>query len=126
MKIANGVITITDRQSRVATIKLADIFTGNGLIHITDNVMMPPRPMPGKSIVAVAQKTPDLSSLLSALNFASNDGDLVKLLSKRGTFTMFAPTNDAFNGLAAEPLGSGKTATDLLMPANKALVRTVL
>lgn len=126
IKIANGVITITDGQGRVATIRLADILTGNGVIHIIDNVMVPPKPMLGKSIVAVAQKTPELSSLVSALTFASNDGDLVKLLSKRGTFTVFAPTNDAFNGLAAELLGAGKTATDLLVPANKALVRAVL
>ena len=48
------------------------------------------------------------------------------LLSKRGTFTVFAPTNDAFDALAVELLGTGKTATDLLVPANKALVRTVL
>lgn len=126
IKIANGVITITDGQGRVATIKLADILTGNGVIHITDCVMMPPKPMLGKSIVAVAQKTPELSSLVAALTFASNDGDLVKLLSKRGTYTVFAPTNDAFSALAVELLGAGKTAADLLVPANKTLVRGVL
>ena len=126
IKIVNGVITITDGQGRVATLRLADFLTGNGVIHIIDNVLMPPKPMLGKSIVAVAQKTPELSSLVAALKFASNDDDLVKLLSKRGTFTVFAPTNDAFNGLATELLGAGKTATDLLVPANKALVRAVL
>lgn len=126
IKIANGIITITDGQGRVATIRLADILTGNGVLHITDCVMMPPKPMLGKSIVAVAQKTPQLSSLVAALGFASNNNDLVKLLSKRGTFTVFAPTNDAFDALAVELLGAGKTATDLLVPANKALVRTVL
>lgn len=126
IKIANGVITITDGQGRVATIKLADILTGNGVVHITDCVMMPPKPMLGKSIVAVAQKTPELSSLVAALTFASNDGDLVKLLSKRGTYTVFAPTNDAFSALAVELLGAGKTAADLLVPANKTLVRGVL
>jgi uncharacterized surface protein with fasciclin (FAS1) repeats len=127
IRIANGIITITDGQGRVATIRLADILTGNGVLHITDCVMMPPKPMLGKSIVAVAQKTPQLSSLVAALGFASNNNDdLVKLLSKRGTFTVFAPTNDAFDALAVELLGAGKTATDLLVPANKALVRTVL
>jgi uncharacterized surface protein with fasciclin (FAS1) repeats len=124
--IANGVITITDGQGRVATIRLADILTGNGVLHITDCVLMPPKPMLGKSIVAVAKKTPQLSSLVAALGFASNNNDLVKLLSKRGTYTVFAPTNDAFNALAVELLGAGKTATDLLVPANKALVRGVL
>ncbi len=126
IRVVGGVITITDGQGRVATIKLADILTGNGVIHIIDNALMPPKPMLGKSIVAIAQKTPELSSLVAALTFASNDGDLVKLLSKRGTYTVFAPTNDAFNALAAELLGAGKTATDLLVPANKALVRSVL
>ena len=96
------------------------------MIHIIDNVLMPPKPMLGKSIVAVAQKTPELSSLVAALTFASNDGDLVKRLSKRGSLTVFAPTNIAFNALAVELLGPGKTATDLLVPANKALVRSVL
>ena len=124
--IANGIITIIDGQGRVATIRLADILTGNGVLHITDCVMMPPKPMLGKSIVSVAQKTPQLSSLVAALGFASNNNDLVKLLSKRGTFTVFAPTNDAFDALAVELLGAGKTAKDLLVPANKALVRAVL
>ena len=126
IKVANGIVTITDGQGRVATIKLADVLTGNGVIHIIDNVLMPPKPMLGKSIVAVAQKTPELSSLVAALTFASNDGDLVKRLSKRGSLTVFAPTNIAFNALAVELLGPGKTATDLLVPANKALVRSVL
>lgn len=126
IKIANGIITITDGQGRVTTIKLADILTSNGAIHITDNVLMPPKPLLSKSIVAVAQKTPAVSSLVAALTFASNEGDLVKLLSKRGSFTVFAPTNDALNTLAVELLGAGKTATDLMVPANKALVRSVL
>lgn len=126
IKVANGIVTITDGQGRVATIKLADVLTGNGVIHIIDNVLMPPKPMLGKSIVAVAQKTPELTSLVAALTFASNDGDLVKRLSKRGSLTVFAPTNTAFNALAVELLGPGKRATDLLVPANKALVRSVL
>lgn len=124
--IANGVITITDGQGRVTTIKLPNILTINGVIHITDNVIMPPKPMLGKSILDVAQKTPELSSLVEAVIFASKDLDLVKLLGKRGTLTVFAPTNDAFNALAAELLGPGKTAADLLVPANRDLVRTVL
>ena len=126
IKINGGVITITDGQGRIATIKLADILAGNGVIHIIDNALMPPKPMLGKSILDVAQKTPELSSLVKAAIFASKDMDLVKLLGKRGTLTVFAPTNTAFDALAAELLGAGKTATDLLVPANKDLVRAVL
>jgi uncharacterized surface protein with fasciclin (FAS1) repeats len=106
IKIANGIVTITDGQGRVATIRLADILTGNGVLHITDCVLMPPKPMLGKSIVDVASKTPSLSSLVAALGFASNNNDLVKLLSKRGAYTVFAPNNDAFDALAAELLGA--------------------
>ena len=124
--IANGVITITDGQGRVARITLADILTGNGVLHITNCVLMPPKPMLGKSIVDVAKKTASLSSLVKALDFASNNNDLVRLLSKRGTYTVFAPDNAAFDALAVELLGAGKTANDLLVPANKALVRGVL
>jgi uncharacterized surface protein with fasciclin (FAS1) repeats len=126
IKVVNGVITITDGQGRVATIRLSDIQTGNGVVHVIDNALMPPRQLLGRSIVAVAQRTPELSSLVSALTFASNDGDLVNRLTQRGSLTVFAPTNAAFNALAAELLGAGKTATDLLVPANKALVRSVL
>ena len=120
IKIVNGVITITDGQGRVATLRLADFLTGNGVIHIIDNVLMPPKPMLGKSIVAFAQKTPELSSLVAALKFASNDDDLVKLLSKRGTFTVFAPTNDAFAKL---PAG---TVDTLLKPENKSQLVDIL
>jgi uncharacterized surface protein with fasciclin (FAS1) repeats len=126
ISIANGVLTITDGQGRICKATLKDLFRRNGIVHIIDCIIMPPKPMLGKSIVAVALKTPALSSLVAALGFASNDGDLVKLLSKRGTYTVFAPTNDAFDALAVELLGSGKTAKDLLVPANKVLVRSVL
>jgi uncharacterized surface protein with fasciclin (FAS1) repeats len=124
--IANGVLTITDGQGRVCKATLKDIFTRNGILHIVDCIIMPPKPMMGKSIVDVANATPSLTSLVKALGFASNDGDLVKLLSKKGTYTVFAPSNEAFDALAAELLGTGKTAVDLLVPANKALVRAVL
>ncbi len=124
--IANGVLTITDGQGNICKVTLADIFTGNGIVHIIDCVIKPPKPMMGKSIVAIASETPTLSSLVAALGFASNNNDLVNLLSKKGTYTVFAPNNEAFDALAAELLGAGKTAKDLLVPANKDLVRAVL
>jgi uncharacterized surface protein with fasciclin (FAS1) repeats len=124
--IANGVLTVTDGQGNICKVTLADIFTGNGIVHIIDCIIKPPKPMMGKSIVAIASETPTLSSLVAALGFASNNNDLVKLLSKKGSFTVFAPNNEAFDALAAELLGAGKTAKDLLVPANKELVRTVL
>ena len=48
------------------------------------------------NIVAIAQATPELSSLVSAL---TKYPDLVNVLSGPGTFTVFAPTNDAFTAV---------------------------
>ncbi len=79
------------------------------------------------SIVATAQATPSLSTLVAAVEFASDDGDLVDLLSSPGTLTVFAPSNDAFDALAVELTGqAGATGADLLTAANKPLLRAVL
>jgi len=52
--------------------------------------------VPTNNIVELAQATPQLSSLVTAL---TKYPDLVELLSNEGTFTVFAPSNDAFAGL---------------------------
>ncbi len=80
-----------------------------------------------KSIVATAQGDANLSTLVSVLTFASDNGDLVNTLSGTGTFTVFAPTNAAFDALAVELTGSAAArAGDLLTAANKPLLRSVL
>ncbi|MBT8300503.1 MAG: fasciclin domain-containing protein, partial [Maribacter sp.] len=56
------------------------------------------------NIVEAAQATADLSSLVAALAKAdeSANNDLITTLSDEdGTFTVLAPTNDAFNDLLA-------------------------
>lgn len=80
-----------------------------------------------RSIAETARNTPELSTLVAALQFASNNNDLIDLVSNPGTLTVFAPTNAAFDALAVELTGSSSaTATDLLTAANKPLLRTVL
>ncbi|MBP9084518.1 MAG: fasciclin domain-containing protein [Kofleriaceae bacterium] len=80
-----------------------------------------------QSIVALAQATPTLSTLVAAVQFASDNNDLVNLLANPGTLTVFAPSNAAFDALAVE-LTNTPTAkgADLLTAANKPLLRTVL
>jgi uncharacterized surface protein with fasciclin (FAS1) repeats len=125
--IVNGVVTITDGQGGTSVIQLSNIVANNGVLHLINHIIKPPKVMmKKKSIVEIATNTPALSSLVAALGFASNNGDLVTLLSNTGTFTVFAPTNKAFDALAVELLGAGKKAADLLVPANKDLVRAVL
>ncbi len=52
--------------------------------------------MPQNSIVEIAQGNANLTSLVTAL---TKYPDLVTLLNGSGEFTVFAPTNDAFDGL---------------------------
>jgi uncharacterized surface protein with fasciclin (FAS1) repeats len=79
------------------------------------------------SIVETAQATPSLSTLVAAVQFASDNDDLVNLLASPGTLTVFAPSNAAFDALAVELTGTpGATGADLLTPANKPLLRSVL
>ncbi|ULC58553.1 fasciclin domain-containing protein [Flaviramulus sp. BrNp1-15] len=63
-------------------------------------------PGPTNSIVELAQATPQLSSLVSAL---VKYPDLVTLLSESGTYTVFAPDNDAFAALLT---AIGQTSID--------------
>ena len=79
----------------------------------------PPRPPPtqpaGKDIVATAQATKDLSTLVAAVTAA----DLVKTLQGEGPYTVFAPTNEAFADIQS-------TVDTLLMPENKDDLTNVL
>merc|ERR1712157_112825 len=80
----------------------ADIDSSNGVIHVIDNVLIPP-----DNIVDIAAANSDFSTLVSLL---STEGvDLVPILSGNGPFTVFAPTNEAF-----ERLGDVDLTTDQL------------
>lgn len=63
----------------------------------------------GPTIAQLATATPDLSTLVAALQA----GSLVDTLNTPGPFTVFAPTNEAFDAL---PAG---TVANLLKPQNK-------
>ena len=69
-----------------------------------------------QNIVQVASATPDLSTLVAALEAA----DLATTLEGEGPFTVFAPTNEAFDALPAGELDR------LLEPANKEELATIL
>jgi len=78
-----------------AKVLKADVNASNGYVQIIDSVLMPPSipPLPLQvNIVKVAERTPDLSTLVAALTA----GRLVTALEGPGPFTVFAPTNEAF------------------------------
>jgi uncharacterized surface protein with fasciclin (FAS1) repeats len=119
---AKGEIVLND------TVKIVkrDIEASNGVIHVIDAVLIPP-----KSILEIASSDPRFTTLVGAVQAAG----LVEALSGKGPFTVFAPTNDAFAKLEAVPGGealkqvllyhvaSGAfTAKDLLV---KGMVKTL-
>ena len=82
---------------------------GGGAASIQDDVSEP-------DVVKVAVGSPDHTTLVAALKAA----DLVDVMSSSGPYTVFAPTNAAFDAL---PPG---TVDDLLKPANKSRLSKVL
>jgi uncharacterized surface protein with fasciclin (FAS1) repeats len=69
-----------------------------------------------KNVVQVAASSPDHTTLVAAVKAA----DLVDVLTNAGPFTVFAPTNAAFDKL---PKG---TVEGLLEPAKKGDLRSIL
>lgn len=101
--------TVSIDSSKVVT---ADIACSNGVIHVIDTVLMPVT----ENIPAVADKAGKFKTLLTAVKAAG----LVETLSGTGPFTVFAPTDEAFDKL---PKG---TIADLLKPENKATLAGIL
>jgi len=96
ISVDNGTVTINGS----ATVTMTDIETQNGVIHVIDAVLTPEEDTPAPSIVDIATGDANFSTLVSALTAA----DLVTTLQGEGPFTVFAPTNAAFDALPAGTL----------------------
>ncbi|ULQ55324.1 fasciclin domain-containing protein [Flavihumibacter rivuli] len=70
-------------------VKTADVSARNGIIHVINGVLMPPT----KTIAQIAIDNPNFSILVAAVVRAG----LADELSAAGKYTVFAPTNAAFN-----------------------------
>lgn len=86
-----------------------NLVDGSGQSAVQDNVSQ-------KNILQVASGSADHSTLVAAVKA----GELVDVLSNAGPFTVFAPTNAAFDAL---PAG---TVDDLLKPENKEALVNIL
>ena len=64
--------------------------------------------MSGQTVVALIQEEPDLSMLAQALQQAG----LINALQQGGPYTVFAPSNEAFEGLPADLRGLIRPASD--------------
>ena len=87
VNLENGVM-IND-----SNVVIADITARNGVIHAVDAVLFPPT----QNLVELASGIPAFSILVDAVSRAG----LVDTLAS-GTYTVFAPTNDAFIALLGE------------------------
>ena len=89
----------------------ADIRAENGVIHVIDKVLMPVSSADGSQTIAALSATDSLSTLVTALTAAN----LVDTLSDEdATFTVFAPTNDAFDKIPDDTLAGLLADTDAL------------
>lgn len=103
----------------VAKVIITDIEASNGVIHVIDAVILPPSMMAEAelpSIAEIAVADGRFETLVAALSAAG----LVETLSNAGSFTVFAPTDEAFaalpagtiEALLADPQGA---LTDILL-----------
>ncbi len=101
-----------------ARVVMPDVKASNGVIHAIDAVLVPPSlSKPTESIVQIASGNSSFSTLVSLVQKAG----LVQALSGAGPFTVFAPTNEAFQKLA-----KAAPATYQAVLADPALLAKVL
>ena len=82
----------------ISSVAAADVVTTNGIIHAVDKVIDIP------TVVTFALADPNFSTLVTALTILTPQTDFASILSDdQALFTVFAPTNDAFNDLASIP-----------------------
>lgn len=87
----------------LSTVTATDIQADNGIIHVIDAVLIPPveRGEPSMNIVETAIDAGNFTTLISALQVAGLD---LVLLDETEIFTVFAPTDDAFEKIESTAL----------------------
>ena len=95
-----------------AMITIVDQIADNGVVHIIDAVLLPP---PSNTVYDIVSNSSDHTTLHLAIDTCELDG----ALSGSGPFTLFAPTNAAFDNLPPGTLTSLlsdlPTLTDILL-----------
>jgi len=96
--LSGEILTVTINSRGVfingAKVTVADILTDNGVVHVIDAVLLPFEPA---TVWDIIKDSPSHETLEVAVKAAGLDG----ALSGPGTFTVFAPTDEAFAALPA-------------------------
>jgi transforming growth factor-beta-induced protein len=103
----------TDLYVNSSLVSQTDIMADNGVIHVVDQVILPIEETDASSqtIADIAAGNDDFSTLVAALSAA----DLVDTLDdETATFTVFAPTNTAFDKIEDTALSGLLADTDAL------------
>lgn len=106
---SDGKVVIND----TVNVTTPDVQASNGIIHVVDGVLLP-------TIAETAVGYDDGTTTFNTLVAALTAGELVAALGGPGPFTVFAPTDAAFAKIPKS------TLDDLLLPANKAQLQTIL
>lgn len=88
IEVGSGGVSINENVS----VTSPDVNASNGVIHVVDKVILPP------TVVNIALANENFTTLVQAVVKAG----LVDALSAEGPFTVFAPTNAAFDELFAQ------------------------
>ena len=84
----------------LATVIQADLIASNGVVHVIDKVLLPDFGQEDTTVYSIIKASPIHTTLEAAIDAA----ELGETLSGDGPFTVFAPTDDAFDALAAGAL----------------------
>ncbi len=106
VEAANGdLLSLSANEDRLfinmSEVTTADVSASNGVIHVIDKVLLPPEDAPAEpgNIVETAIAAGSFNTLAAALQAT----DLVSVLADENeTFTVFAPTDDAFAALGQD------------------------
>lgn len=101
-----------------AQVTTADVLASNGVVHIIDNVIVPPSILPiVGTIVAPAYFNKVFTTLIAAVQAA--DPSILELLLSNGPsdsgLTLFAPTNDAFTAAGITDLSAVADVVDAVL-----------
>lgn len=95
-----------------STVSTPNVLADNGVIHVIDKVMMPPAPQSvDATITGAAASQGRFSTLVGLLQDAGLD---TVLDDADGTFTVFAPTNEAFDAVDQATMDALAADPDLL------------
>ncbi len=90
ISIMDGTVMVNN-----ATVTVADITTDNGVVHVIDAVLLPPTPEVTPTVAEIIADS-EVHTVLAAVLDSTN---LDEALAGTGPFTVFAPTDAAFDAL---------------------------